>query len=309
MTFEQKVQCLRRAAMLKHWDLYRLHRLAYAMQERHYPKDKALATEGTTKDTLVCIVSGTAILHIASDSSAARVAAAQAAAVNNETPTRGLPRILSGALGAVLTAPQLFGRHPIKLLTVGDGDYFGDSGLINYLSPAKKRAEGLVVELCSTVVVSAELISLELPTSEFALFDERDLRILLENRRLRQQWRSKRLAALAHTALDRVLLHGAEPRSIGEFNFRELAASKSAPSFENEVSTSNPMQQLPTPRALLADDTQLADGTSTHNSHSYNKLPQATAHYAVGPALISRCGLAHSMVEGIDHGVNPQSVR
>ena len=80
MTFEQKVQCLRRAAMLKHWDLYRLHRLAYAMQERHYPKDKALATEGTTKDTLVCIVSGTAILHIASDSSAARVAAAQAAA-------------------------------------------------------------------------------------------------------------------------------------------------------------------------------------------------------------------------------------
>ena len=303
MTFEQKVQCLRRAAMLKHWDLYRLHRLAYAMQERHYPKDKALATEGTTKDTLVCIVSGTAILHIASDSSAARVAAAQAAAVNNETPTRGLPRILSGALGAVLTAPQLFGRHPIKLLTVGDGDYFGDSGLINYLSPAKKRAEGLVVELCSTVVVSAELISLELPTSEFALFDERDLRILLENRRLRQQWRSKRLAALARTASDRVCLQGTEPRSLWEHNSPALPRAKSVPLIA-EASQSGVF-----PQALVQRPEEETGEDHPTNGNELNRKPTPKAQPQISrepatpaPVMISRCGLAHSMVEGVDPG-------
>ena len=102
-----------------------------------------------------------------------------------------------------------------------------------------------------------------------------------------------------------------ESRSFGEYDPRELVTSKSSPIFEANVQSASTLRQLSTPRAFSADDPLFDDRANAASSASQrDKLPLRTAmHPMDAPALISRCGLAHSMVEGIDHGSNPHRVR
>lgn len=210
LTFEQKIACLRRTPLFKSWDALRLHHLAYILREHRYPKGKVLAIENETLNSLVCVVSGSAVMSVASYGSAASAAVAT---VKADKPSDKTHSSDHRSLQIGSSATYCSRNRSIRLLTIGNGDYFGDSGLINSLLPAQPRRNSvtpdsesshqLMTELCSTTVSSAELVALELQSSEFTIFDHSDLERLLENRRIRTQWRQKQLCALVRCAMDR----------------------------------------------------------------------------------------------------------
>lgn len=206
LTFEQKIACLRRTPLFKSWDALRLYHLAYILREHRYPKGKVLAFENETLNSLFCVVSGSAVMSVAWESSAASAAIAAVAA--DGVPSSDHHSYRNGS-----SAKYRSKNRSIQLLTIGHGDYFGDSGLINSLLPASGRRNSitsdvqsspqLMTELCSTTVSSAELVALELHASEFTIFEHSDLERLLENRRIRTQWRQKQLCALVRCTMDR----------------------------------------------------------------------------------------------------------
>ncbi|KAJ1462730.1 hypothetical protein M885DRAFT_505777 [Pelagophyceae sp. CCMP2097] len=318
MVLEDKVAVLRKAALFRQWDVYRLNRLAYAMVEKRYPKDYVLAIEGNQAHALACIVSGTAILRISPDAPHTRIAADVAANEQRRNAARAaaadLPCLFPAQLVAAASpggdgspavphpAQQLFGRKPIKLLTIGAGDYFGDSGAINFNAPEskKKRSNGRCVELHSTAVASAELVTLELAVADCALLDEADVRALVDNRALRHAWRHRRLATLARTACGRGSQESPTPFHASR------TASASAPallsprrrSHDARPNTAGPADAFPSETLTSAFSTSALSSGTAPQSTLPQRAEEKPALLGVPPTMISRAGLAHALVEG-----------
>ena len=83
-------------------------------------------------------------------------------------------------------------------------------------------------------------------------------------------------------------MQGTEVFSLGENDFRELSANKSVPAIMDAAQNITTQHSVP------------PDGRDAHAADGKLLTEARTQNFRGTPVMLSRCGLAHSMVEGID---------